>query len=120
MSFSEEIRCTLDDLRQVAVEVLCPIDGYREFVSVFAAPKDDVVNFAGRFPYFDEATTPYRCVRFRVDSALIEQDADVHTEELVGLQEIFLPSEEAVEFVLRFWKVSNGELESPRHVEIPV
>lgn len=120
MSFSEEIRCILDDLGQVAVEVLCPIDGYREFVSVFATPKDDVVNFAGRFPYFGEATTLYRCIRFRVNSVLIEQDADVHTEDLVGLQENFLPSEETVEFVLRIWKVPNGELKSPRYVEIPV
>jgi len=120
MSFPDEIRYILNDLGQVAAEVPCLIDGYREFVSVFATPKDDVVNFAGRFPYFGEATTLYRCIRFRVDYALIDKDADVHTEDLVARQAIFLPSEETVEFVLRLWKVSNGELKSPRHVEIPV
>lgn len=104
----------------MAVEVPCLIDGYREFVSVYATPRDKVTNFEGRFPYLGDAMTLYRCIRFRVKSELIEQDAEVGPHDLVGMQEIFLPSEDDVAFVLRLWRVSEDELLSPRQVEIPV
>jgi hypothetical protein len=114
------MRSTLTEIGQVAAEVHCPIDGYREFVSVYATPREQVMNFEARFPYLDETTILYRAIRFRVEARLISEDADVCMEDLVGLQEIFLPDENAVEFIMNVWKVPLDALLSPRVVDIPV
>lgn len=120
MSLPEPVRDTLMNVGQVAAEVACPIEGYRDFVSVYAAPRDKVSNVSGRFPYFEDAAVIYRCIRFRVMSELIDEDADVGPHDLAGLQEIFLPSQESVEFVLGVWRVPASSLLPPREVEIPV
>lgn len=110
----------LAEIGQVAAEVSCPIDGYREFVSVYATPRENIINFEGRFPYFDKATMLYRAIRFRVRSKLIAEETEVSPNELIGLQEIFLPSEEDVAFVLNLWQIPTADLLPPRQVEIPV
>lgn len=120
MSLSENVRNTLMEVGQVAAEIPCKIDGCREFVSVCVTPSNRVMNFEARFPYFADALMLYRCFRFRVESELIEQDAHVGPDDLLALQDIYLTSENDVEFVLRIWKVSQDELMSPRYVEIPV
>ena len=120
MSLPDNVRDILENVGQVAAEVPCSIEGYREFVSVYAGPTERVMTFEERFPYYVGAKTLCRCIRFRVKSLLIEQDADVGSHDLIGLQEIYLPSENDVEFVLRLWKVAVGDLLSPRQVEIPV
>lgn len=120
MSLPENVREILMDVGQVAVEVPCPIEGCREFVSVSATAREKVMNVEGRFPYLDEAPMIYRCIRFRVKSLMIEQDADVGPHDLIGLQELNLPSEEGVEFVLRIWKVPPESLRPPKDVDIPV
>ena len=119
-TITDNIRKILIDIGQVAAEVNCPIDGYREFISVYATPRERVMNFDGRFPYLSETQILYRAIRFRVKSILIEEDADVGPNDLIGLQEIFLPSEEHVEFVMRMWKIPIDTLLSPKQVEIPV
>lgn len=90
MSLSENIRNTLMEVGQVAAEIPCKIDGYREFVSVVAAPSNQIMNFEACFPYFADALMLYRCFRFRVESELIEQDAHVGPEDLLALQDIYM------------------------------
>jgi hypothetical protein len=120
MTITAPVRDTLTEIGQVAAELHCPIEGYREFVSIYATARTKVMNCEGRFPNLDGAETIYRAIRFRVNSALIDNDSDVGPNDLVGLQEIFLPSEEGVEFVLSIWKVNMEQLLSPREVDIPV
>lgn len=120
MTITEPIREILAEIGQVATELNCPIEGYREFVSVYATPRAKVMNCEGRFPNLDEAETIYRAIRFRVKSSLIDNDLDAGPNDLIGLQEMFLPSEEAVGFVLSVWKVNMEQLQSPRGVDIPV
>lgn len=120
MSLPDKVRETLKYVGQVAAEVSCRIEGYREFVSVYAGPRACFINATGRYPYLDDAKTIYRCIRFRIASDLIERDVDVGPDDLIDLQEMRLPSEEGVEFVLGVWRVSPDDLLSPKDVAIPV
>jgi hypothetical protein len=120
MALPEAARQTLIEVGQIAAELPCAFDDCREFVSVYAAPRDSLINVDGQFTYLDGAPTIFRAIRFRVMSALIEADLDVGPEDLIGLQTIVLPSEDAVEFVMGIWKVPLDKLLSPRNVDIPV
>ena len=120
MSLPDDVRETLLNVGQVAAEIRCRIEGYREFVSVYAGPRECVMNVNNRFPYLDDAAMFYRCIRFRVESKLIEQDVDISPDDMADLQGIVLPSEEGVEFVPHAWKVSADELLPPKEVDIPV
>ena len=120
MSLPRRVRDTLNAIGQVAAEVDCLIDCCREFVTIYATAKERIQNFEGRFPYLLEADVVFRCVRFRVESRMIEEDLDVHAEEMLDEQSIRVASEEDVELVLRIWKVPPDSLLSPTEVEVPV
>jgi len=120
MAFPTDVQAVLSDIGEVAAEVSCNIDGYREFVGVYAVQTSQVINFKNRFPYFRDLEVVFRVIRFRVRSHLIEQNIHVGPNDLIGLQEINLPNESAVEFILDMWNVPLDSLLSPRFVEIPV
>ena len=120
MAFPAIVKAVLADIGEVAAEVSCNIEGYREFVGVYAVQTSQVINFENRFPYFRDLDSVFRVIRFRVRSHFIEQDIHVGPNDLIGLQEIYLPSESDVEFVLGLWQLPAENLQSPRFVEIPV
>lgn len=120
MAFTERVRDTLDNVGQVAAEVDCSIEGYREFISIYVTSRDRIMNCAGKFTYLDGAATIFRAIRFRVNSKLIDDDLNADPGDLIGLQEIFLPSEQDVEFVLSLWEIDMRQLLPPKDVEIPV
>lgn len=117
---TEAVRSSLIEFGQVAAERPCSIEGYREFVSVYSTPRGAVINCDSRFPYLAGAEIIYRAIRFRVNSDLIENDTDVGPNDLVGLQEVFLPTEDSVAYILSVWKVEIDELLPPKYVDIPV
>jgi hypothetical protein len=119
MALPEKVREILYDVGQVALEVPCQFEGCREFVSVYMAPRDCLAADES-FYYFENCERIFRVIRFRVETSLIEQDLSIGNDALFGLQQICLPSEEAVEFVLNLWQVDPADLLSPRDVEIPV
>ena len=120
MPFPSSLSETLLSVGQAAVEVSCPFEEYREFVSIYRASTNTILAFQSRFPYYSECAFIFRVIRFRVESQRLVEDQDFSQEDLVGLQEIYLPSEEAVEYVLRLWKTPLESLVAPRNTEIPV
>jgi hypothetical protein len=120
MPLPERVTQILSEIGQVAAEVTCYYDEYREFIAVYATPKARLPNVDRSLSYYANAKTIYRAIRFRVRSEIIEADLNVGPNDLAGLQQIYLPSEEAVEYVLSLWQISPDELLSPREVAIPV
>jgi hypothetical protein len=120
MAFPDKVQAILDDIGEVAVEVACGIEDYREFVGVYAVRTEKVINFENRFPNLRDRDLVFRVIRFRVRAMLIEQDINVGPDDLIELQQIYLPSQSDVEFVLEIWQVASDSLQSPRFVEIPV
>ena len=120
MALPASLRTLLNEFGQAAVEVPTPIEGYREFVSVYCGRTEDWAVFEMQFPYYAGVEVAYRLVRFRANASLIEQDYNFSMPELAGLQEIYLPSEEAVEFVLALWKVAPESFVAPKLTDIPV
>ena len=110
----------LADVGQAATEVECATEGCREFVSVYAAKSDQIIGFATRFPYLSGNEIVFRVIRFRVESRFIDNDLSVGPNDLLNKQEIYLPDESAVEFILGVWKILPSDMKSPRMVEIPV
>lgn len=110
----------LTTIGQAAVEVECPVEGFREFATVFRCPTDQMIGFEGRFPYLVGNPVVYRLMRFRVDSSIIENDRHCSNEDLVGLQCIYVAAEADVLNVLRIWHVSPENLRQPRETEVPV
>lgn len=120
MSFPRALNEVLSAVGQAAVEVSCPIDGYREFVSVSRVRADSIMAFRNRFPYYSDCDVVFRVIRFRVESQHIAEDKHLWGPDLAGLQEIYLPSEEAVDYILGLWKVPLDTLVEPRNTDIPV
>ena len=120
MGLPQKTMDILNDVGQAAIEVPCLFEDCREFVSVSMANPKDILAAGNRFHYLPECERIFHAMRFRVDSAVIEQDLNVGYEELLDLQRIYLPSEEALEFILNVWQVDPADLLSPRDVEIPV
>ncbi|MDF1743701.1 MAG: hypothetical protein P1V19_08395, partial [Gimesia sp.] len=81
---------------------------------------EGLLNFKNRFPYFQDLEKLYRVIRFRVQSQLIDLDANVGPDDLFDLQSIYLSNEDAVCFILGIWQVPPDQLQPPRYVDIPV
>jgi hypothetical protein len=120
MPLPEKVSTILYKIGQVAAEVPCHFEGFREYVSVFVSQKSAIMGADRRFAYFKESDTLFRACRFRVRSELIEADADVGPEDLLDLQEIYLPSEDAVQFVVSMWLPDLAELGRPADCSIPM
>jgi hypothetical protein len=120
MTFPESLSETLTTIGQAAVEVECGVPEYREFVTIYRARTNAIPGFRNQFPYLDGLPIVFRVIRFRVDAALLAEDYDFCNEDLVGLQEIYLPSESAVEFILGLWQVSLESFRPPNQTEVPV
>jgi len=119
-TLSPTVRDTLTTIGQVAAELPCQIEGYREFVTVFRYQTARIMGFANQFPYLADSDVAYRVMRFRVDAELIENDRDCSNDNLVGLQCIHVATEDEVLNVLRIWHVSPDTLRQPRETEVPV
>lgn len=120
MQFPASIDGILTSVGQAAVEVPCMIDDYREFVTVFRIRTANVPRFMEKFPYYANMDVVYRIMRFRVDSHLIKSDHDFYGEDLAGLQEVYLPTQEAVLYLLDLWKVPVESLLPPSQTDVPV
>jgi len=79
-----------------------------------------IAAFHERYPYYKHCDVVFRVIRFRVRSEKIERDENVWGPDLFGMQEIIVPDEEAVEYILRLWQVPLQSLVEPRHTDIPV
>ena len=97
MPLPQSLRESLAAIGQVAAELNCQFEGYREFVSIYRIHTNSIIGFQGRFPYYSNCEVIFRIIRFRVKSQDIEEDKDFCTQDLIDLQQVFLPTEEAVE-----------------------
>jgi hypothetical protein len=120
MPLPQIVREVLSEVGQAAVEVSCQFEGCREFVSVYRASTSSIAAFHRSFPYYGDCDVIFRIIRFRADSQRLANDEDLWGQDLLGLQEIYVPSEDAVEFILNMWKVPAETLVAPRNTEIPV
>ncbi len=120
MTFPMKLQEMLTTIGQVAVEVESFVEGYREFVTVFRCPTSQILSFDERFPYLRGNEIVYRLMRFRVENSLIENDQHCSNEDLVGLQSLYVPSEETALHILDFWKVPPSTLVPPNQTEVPV
>ena len=120
MAFPANLNAILTTIGQAATEVFCGVPDYREFVSLYRARTERIPGFQNQFPYLADFPVVYRVIRFRVDASLLEDDYDFCNEDLVGMQEIYMPSESGVEFVLDLWKVPLESLMPPSQSKIPV
>jgi hypothetical protein len=120
MPLPDHVIETLKMVGQVAIEVKCLVEDYREFVSIYHGRTNAILNSEERFPYLQDSPVFFRCIRFRVESKYIEKDLDVAQDDMADIQEIMLPTEDAAEFVIRIWDVNPADLKHPRHVDIPV
>jgi len=120
MTFPASLTKTLTTIGQAAAEVKCGVPDYREFVTIYRARTNAIPGFHNQFPYLDGLPIVFRVIRFRVEATLLADDYDFCNEDLVGLQEVYLPSENAVEFVLDIWQVPLESLKPPNQTEVPV
>ena len=120
MTFPDELKETLSSVGQAAVELTSLIEGYREFVSVFYCPTNQIFGFEGRFPNLAGNEIVYRLMRFRVKSSLIDLDQDCSSEDLIGLQNIYVATEKDALSILRVWQVLPESLRQPRETQVPV
>jgi len=116
----DNIRDTLSGVGQVAAELPCQIDGYREFVTVFKFQPSRVIGFVSQFPYLANCKVAYRLMRFRVDADMIRDDRDCCNSDLIGLQSIHVPTEEDVQSILKIWHVAPEMLRQPKETEVPI
>lgn len=114
------VREILESTGQVAVELPCSIEGYREFVTVFQYRTARIIGFQSQFPYLADCESAYRLMRFRVDATLINDDHDFSNDDLIGLQSIHVATENDVVEILRIWEVSPEILRQPRETEVPI
>ena len=119
-SFPEGVRGILAHVGQAAIEVESGVNGFREFVTVYRCDTSRMTNFLQRFPYLSGESVVYRLMRFRVDASVIENDSECSMEELIGLQSIYVPSEDAAIMILDIWKVPAASLLPPNQTTIPV
>lgn len=116
----DTVQETLTTIGQVATELQCQVDGYREFVSVFCFQTGRIMGFASQFPYLADREIAYRLMRFKVDAELIQADHDFCNDDLVGLQTIHVATERDVLEILKMWSVSPELLRQPRETEVPI
>lgn len=116
----ETVQETLATIGQVAAEVACPIEGYREFVTVFRFQTARIWGFQSQFPYLADHEIAYDLMRFRVEARLIAEDHDFWNDDLVGLQSICVATENDVVEILRIWAVPPESLRPPNETEVPV
>jgi hypothetical protein len=119
-TFPEGVRDILADVGQAAFEVETVVNGFREFVTVFRCETNRMTNFDQRFPYLKGESVVYRLMRFRVDTNIIDKDDDCSMEDLIGLQSIYVPSENAAIMILDIWEVPASSLLPPNKTSIPV
>jgi len=119
-TFPNDLKETLTTIGQAAVELESFVEGYREFVSVFHCPASQIIGFEGRFPYLVGNKIVYRLMRFRVESSLIDRDEHCSNEDLIGLQSIYVATEEDALNILKIWQVLPESLRQPRETEVPV
>ena len=119
-TFPEGVRDILANVGQAALEVKTVVDGFREFVTVFRCETNRMTNFDQRFPYLYGESVVYRLMRFRVDTNIIDKDSKCSTEDLIGLQSVYVPSENAAIMILDIWKVPASSLLPPNQTSIPV
>ena len=120
MTLPKKLTDILTNVGQAAVEVESCVDGFREFVTLFRCPTDQIIGFEGRFPYLVGNHVVYRLMRFRVNSSIIENDRQCSNEDLIGLQSIYVATQEDVLKILQIWHVSPDTLRQPRDTEVPV
>jgi hypothetical protein len=77
-------------------------------------------NFGNRFPYLRSRPVVFRVMRFRVEATLIDNHIDVSMEALVGLQSLYVPSEEMAMGILDVWGVPAVSLVPPGQTAIPL
>ena len=118
--FPVGLRSILAEVGQAAIEVECGVDGFREFVTIFRCDTSRMANFGNRFPYLRGHPVVFRVMRFRVDATLIDNHIDVSMEALVGLQSLYVPSEEMAMGILDVWGVPAASLLPPAQTAIPV
>ena len=118
--FPAGLRSILAEVGQAAIEVDCGVEGFREFVTVFRCDTARMANFGNRFPYLRSHPVVFRVMRFRVEATLIGNHIYVSMEALVGLQSLYVPSEEVAMGILDVWGVPAASLVSPAQTAIPV
>ncbi|MBE7464422.1 MAG: hypothetical protein HS116_13170 [Planctomycetes bacterium] len=118
--FNSKLQSILSTIGQAAAEVECLFEGNREFISLSRVHAGRMLAFKENFPYFADQDYIYRVVRLRVESKLIDDDHDFSNSDFMGMQSIYLPSEEAVEFIFSLWKFSSDLLDEPRNTDVPI
>jgi len=118
--FPAGLRSILAEVGQAAIEVECGVDGFREFVTIFRCDTSRMLNFGNRFPYLRGHPVVFRVMRFRVDVTLIDNGTECLTDDLVGLQSLYVPSEEMAMGILDVWGVPAASLLPPAQTAIPV
>lgn len=116
----ETVREALASTGQVAAELPCPIEGYREFVTVFCFQTAQIMGFPSQFSYLADNEISFRLMRFKVDAELIRDDHDFSSVDLVGLQSIYVATEQDVVEILRIWAVRPELLRQARETEVPI
>lgn len=116
----QKVTETLQSVGEVAAELPCDLEGYREFVVVVRFKTDRIFGFASQYPYLADLPIAYRVMRFRVDSQVIENDRDCGNDDLVGLQSLHVPTIDDVQYILRIWQVSPSILRQPNETDVPI
>jgi hypothetical protein len=120
MAFPTLLREILGSIGQAAAEVACHVEDCREFVTIYQIDTRQMIGFPDRIPYYSSCETVYRLLRFRVTSEQLEQGVNCSKEDLFGVQEVIVPTEEAVQFILQLWQVPIESLVAPRLTDIPI
>ena len=117
----ERVREILTTIGQVATELPPQFDDCREFVTIFRFRTDGgIPGFKSQYPYLAGCDVAYRLARFRIRSEIITRDLHCCHEDLFGLQDIHVPTEEDVVNILRIWQVPPESLQEPRETEVPI
>lgn len=91
--------------KMVAAEVASTLPGHRAWVGVYP-PRPTRDTFIVRY--------------FEVDHTLIEQDLDIHEEQLQNKEKIYVRDEEELVVVLSRWLTSLDSLKDPSFCDYPI
>ncbi len=120
MAIPDQVLDLLRSISQVAAEVTGSDDDVRAFVTVFRFRPEHVLGAADRCAYLGRREYLYRARRFEVSREILDGGYDVHEENLWDSQNIVLPDEVALEFVLRLWAGELEMLVEPQLTDVPI
>jgi hypothetical protein len=120
MPFPSQLIEILDSIGCAATEVTASFDTLRAYVGIWRFNPQNIPGGCERYAYLGETDVLYVLRRFEVNRELIEQDLDVHPDQLLTSQEIAVADLRLAEEILMTWLPSLDMLKEPKHCDIPI